>query len=188
MRLELRLVLLTQKAVTTGQASVGIWTLLAWIVGFAASKEEAPKEFYSTGASAITTLLLALALTAAWFRLEPLPGLRTWVRERSHGRSLHDHFNALDGLEHKELVDGIVAAVANSYGTWIHQASRWLFRLIYGLSLLAALMVGEMFALLALMGSHPETRGNPRPVLAAVTAGLLGVGLVALLGKRGGDT
>ena len=186
-RIQVQLVLLGRSALTVGQYSAGIWTVVAWVVGFAASRGEAPKEFYSAGASAITTLLLALAITAAWFRLEPLPGPRAWIRDQSRGRDLFHHFKTLDPLEHRELADAIVAIADQYYGSWTRLASRWLFRLVYGVLLLLALLVGEMFALLALMQAHPDVDGDPRPVLAAVSAGLVGVGLVALLGKRDAD-
>jgi hypothetical protein len=64
-RLYVRFVLLNQKALLIAQLSAGVWTVVAWIIGFAVSKREAPKEFYTASSSAITTLLLALAVTAA---------------------------------------------------------------------------------------------------------------------------
>jgi hypothetical protein len=89
------------------------------------------------------------------------------------------------GLENRELADAVYRVIKEYYGEWTRLASRWLFRVFYGIFLLAALLVGEIFALAPLMDPHPETAGEPRPVLAAVTAGLVGIGLVALLGSRG---
>jgi hypothetical protein len=94
------------------------------------------------------------------------------------------HFDELNGLKNRDLADALYRLIKEYFGAWTRLASRWVFRVFYGLCLLASLLVGEMFALAALMDPHPETAGHPRPVLAAVTAGLVGIGLVALLGSR----
>lgn len=184
LRLVTRLVLLVQKENTIAQYSAGFWTLVAWGGGFAASKSTAPKEFYSAGAGAITTLLLALAVTVAWFRLEAPPSPRRWFRERSGRRDLQAHFEALEGLEQRELAASLYDTAKSYLGPWVRAASRWMFRTVYGVLLLTSLIVGELFALLALMEPDPQAAGEPRPVLAAITAGLVGVGLVALLAER----
>jgi hypothetical protein len=50
-------------------------------------------------------------------------------------------------------------------------------RRVYGIALLLALALGEVFALAHLMNGH----GSPRPVLAAITAGLASVVVLALV-------
>jgi hypothetical protein len=58
---------------TAGQASAGVWTGFAWIAGFALSTSEAFTPFYAAAAGVIATLLLTLAIQAAWFRVERPP-------------------------------------------------------------------------------------------------------------------
>ncbi len=188
LRLAWRIQWLTFKASKAGQYSIGVWTLVAWVVGFLACRPEASKEFYSAATGVITTLLLALALTAAWFRLEPLPSPRAWLRKQGgEGQDIVKQLETLKNLEGKALGNSLYALAGQYYGAWLQAGSRWAFRIVYGVALLVALIAGEMFALLALMAVPPETAGNPRPVLAAIAAGLVGIGLSAILGARAGS-
>src|SRR4051812_13883907 len=47
-RLKWRLMEPPGRAVTAGQYSVGLLSVVAWVAGFVASRPTAPKEFYST--------------------------------------------------------------------------------------------------------------------------------------------
>lgn len=179
-----RLNTLVGKAATAGRFSPGALTIVAWLGGFVASEPNAPKEFYSASASAITTVLLALAVTVAWFRLEPLPNTLDWFRRELRMEDLMLHLTALADLEGWAWVRATIALVDQYVGEFTRTASHQVFRMAYGLMLLGSLLVGETFALFALMAPHPETSGSPRPVLAAVFAGLVGICLVALLGRR----
>jgi hypothetical protein len=182
--LSARIAVLTRRSISTGQYSVGFLTVAAGIVGAAVSASEASKEFYSAAAGAITTLLLALALTAAWFQLDEFPGPRRWLRERAQGRTLRQLLDEWKDLEKGALATALYVVAEAYYGEWAEAASRWVFRAFYGLCVLAALLVGEVFALLALMDAHPEKAGEPRPIFGAITPGLVGVGVVALFGGR----
>jgi hypothetical protein len=71
----------------------------------------------------------------------------------------------------------------NRESDYIQAASRWWSRSIYSVCILAGLIVGEYFAVRALMHQHPDAQGHPRPVFAAITAGLLAIGIVALSGS-----
>lgn len=180
--LYVRLCFAVFKAQTTAQYSVGFLTLLGWVVAFAASPKAASSEFYSTAAEAITTLLLTLAFTAYWFRLQRFRGPRAWIREHAREEDLASLSTALPGLRHKQLADEVYRVIDRSFGAWTRASARWVFRFAYGVLLLASLVVGEVCALVALMNDDPQKAALAQPVFAAVVAGLLGIGIVALLG------
>jgi hypothetical protein len=88
----------------------------------------------------------------------------------------------LDGLKGKPLLDGVVDLFLEIYGDWWLATLRWVSRIGYAIGILGALAAGEIFALLALTAQDASKAGYAKPVLAAVTGGLLGVGAAALVG------
>jgi hypothetical protein len=172
----------------------GVLALLAgsWGAGFILSEGEAKKEFYTAAASVIPTLLLALAVTAAWLRLGPRP--RSSVVADEAIAQLSDDERKLIAdrvLGHdpglpptkRDVLPAVHAALAG-VAAYLHALTSWLFRVVYATALLAALIVGEVVALHALMTGNPEG-SNPRWVLAAIAAGFIGVAIVGLGGTSG---
>lgn len=153
----------------SGGASLGpVWLvgLVALIVGLVLAPDEASKEFYSAVAGVIPVLLLTLAVQARFFELP------TWseVRERFE-------------LSRKPGEHWLLHYLRVWADTFVGAKARWRFveRILFGLALLALLVIGEFAALHPLAEGQPRA-GNPQLVYAALTAGFAMVAALSLLG------
>jgi len=169
---------------TAGQFAAGLFVLIAYGLGFWASEPNASTSFYYAASATLATILLALAITIRWFRYQSGPGDSPWSAAASSRGEVSDSPGApWDQLTESEAVDALCKWYKDYESDYIQTASRWWYRSIYGACILAGLIVGEYFAFRALMHAHPETQGHPRPVFAAITAGLLAISIVAVSGS-----
>jgi hypothetical protein len=117
-----------------------------------------------------------------WFRSRPFPRPSAVLREH-HGeeawRGLAREASERSAGRARYLRD----ALERFSVTWSGLVGRWLFRLVYGLLLLAAIIAGALFGLAALMADDVRSAGHPEPVIAAIAAGLIGVGIWAMFGS-----
>jgi hypothetical protein len=169
---------------TRGQIAAGLFVLIAYGLGFWLSEPSASTSFYAAASTTLATILLALAITTRWLRPQPWPGRSPWGAAGSAREQPSDNpVGPWERLTEGEAVDALCKWYKEYESEYIQAASRWWFRSFYGVCILAALIAGEYFAARALMHSHPEVQGHPRPVFAAITAGLLGIGIVAMSGS-----
>jgi hypothetical protein len=152
--------------------------LVALLCGILLAPGEASKEFYSAIAGTIPVLLLTLAVQARFFELPTMAQARaqfaTLLRKPGEAAVLY-------------LPSVVIDAVENATPRW-----RFIERILFGVALLALLMVGEFAALHPLATGVPAD-GNPRLISASIAAGFSMVAGLALVGgieTRGlpGDT
>jgi hypothetical protein len=171
--------------IALAQLQGGFWVVAAWIAGFAIASdmgpEETPTEFYGAASGVIATLLLALALQAAWFQYESLPRPKHWFTTKLGPGGLKGTAARASNLPpaDQQALRAIVLDAIAEYQTLL---SRWIFRLFYGVAVLLALTAGQVVVLLALMTKRVEA--SPSIAFGAITAGLVGVSLVAVFGRR----
>jgi len=154
--------------------------LLSYIVAFAVTPaDRASADFAATASQIIPVLLLVLAVEGQLFRWEMAgSSLSAVSREGIVGDARFQRFAAGDGAL-SDAVEAVLDAAVNT----ARNAAGALLRQVTALLLLAAMLVGEVVALVPLLTDDPGST-SAKPVMAAIVAGFAGVAYVAITGSR----
>jgi len=156
------------------------WPLLLILVAFALGGSWAPPkagpEYFSAAAQVIPVLLLALAVESrmfsfeALFKIEPAPFLSPAMRTA---------LPSMIGPDLKPMSTWILGF--DTVMGWVNGALYALSTLIAGVGILVLLSLSEWECLRFLASS--DDSADPRDVSSGILAGLVGIGLIALVGR-----
>lgn len=156
------------------------FVLVSYLLAFGITPaDRASEEFHSAASQIIPVLLLVLAVEGQVFRWElARSSLPTAIREDVVRDERFQRFAGGEGPVGEAveaLLDAAVDTARNVADTLLRQAT--------ALLLLAAMLVGEVIALIPMLTDDPGST-SAKPVMAAIVAGFAGVAYVAITGSR----
>jgi hypothetical protein len=156
------------------------FVLVSYVVAFALTPvDRATGEFHSAASQIIPVLLLVLAVEGQVFRWEMArSSLSTASREDVEADERFRRFAAGEGPI-GEAVEAVLDAAVDT----ARSIADTLLRQATALLLLAAMLVGEVIALIPMLTDDPGST-RAKPVMAAIVAGFAGVAYVAITGSR----
>ena len=150
---------------------------LAYGLGTTWAPSQAGKDYFSAAAQVIPVLLLALAVESqmlsfrALFVFEPMPLYAPRYREVLKITGAHEVWTVRAALWLDESIGWVTG--------WLNAAAA----LLGGLAVLFALAQAE-WECLSILASLGDGKQDPARVSGGILAGLVGVGLLALIGRR----
>jgi hypothetical protein len=156
------------------------FVLVSYLLAFGITPgDRASEEFHSAASQIIPVLLLVLAVEGQVFRWElARSSLSTASREDVVRDARFQRFAEGEG----PVGEAVEALLDAAVGT-ARSVADTLLRQLTALLLLAAMLAGEVIALIPMLTDDPGST-SAKPVMAAIVAGFAGVAYVALTGSR----
>jgi hypothetical protein len=151
--------------------------LISYVVAYALTPGDVGTEFHAAASQIIPVLLLVLAVEGEVFR---------WEISRSSLAAVGAE-DLMDDPRFRRYADGegpiteAIEALLDATVDTARNLADAVLRQVTALLLLAAMLVGEIVSLTALLD---EGSATARPVFAAIVAGFAGVAYVAITGSR----
>ena len=160
------------------------FVVVAYVVSYGLTPDDrAGTGFHEAASQIIPVLLLVLAVEGEAFRWRVSRSeLSPAVAEQLESDPRYERY-----VEGEGPISDAVEALLDAAADTLRTAADALVRQVTALLLLAAMVVGEIVALIPLLTDDPGS-ASPRPVMAAIVAGFAGVAYVAVTGSRFAST